>query len=112
MEIVATAVKSQMAGASWIRKMFEKGIELKKKVGADSLRDRRGVVFPILREGKRDIIFNSLPTYMGDRRELLAAAGIKNEHFIFTLEGPKEAQTVLAYHQKGLPLKKEVRRIK
>ena len=85
---------------------------LEKPVGADSLRDRRGVVFPILKEGKRDIIFNSLPTYMGDRRDLLAAAGIRNEHFIFTLEGPREAQTVLAYHQKGLPLKKEVRRIK
>ena len=85
---------------------------LEKRVGADSLRDRRGVVFPILREGGRDIVFNSLPTYMGDRKELLRAAGIGNEHFIFTLEGPKEAQTILEYHKKGLPLKKEVRRIK
>ena len=39
MEIVASAVKNQMAGASWIRKMFEKGIELKKKIGADNVFD-------------------------------------------------------------------------
>ena len=85
---------------------------LEKPVGADSLRDRRGVVFPILREGGRDIVFNSLPTYMGDRVKLLRDAGIFNEHYIFTVEGPKECETVLDYYKKGLPTKKEVRRIK
>ena len=85
---------------------------LEKPVGADSLRDRRNVVFPILREGGRDIVFNSLPIYMGDRKKPLIDAGILNEHYIFTLEGPKECQTVLDYYEKGLPTKREVRRIK
>lgn len=85
---------------------------LEKPVGADVLRDRRGVLFPILREGGRDIVFNSLPTYMGDRKKLLFDAGLRNEHYIFTVEGPKECQTVLEYYEKGLPTKREVRRIK
>lgn len=85
---------------------------LEKPVGTDRLRDRRNVEFPILNEGGRDIIFNSLPTYMGDRMKLLYDAGIRNEHYIFTLEGPKECETVLDYCEKGLPTKREVRRIK
>ena len=39
MQIVADEIRRQMAGASWIRKMFEKGIELKKQVGADNVFD-------------------------------------------------------------------------
>jgi len=39
MTVVAPAVAAQMSGASWIRKMFEKGIELKKQVGADNVFD-------------------------------------------------------------------------
>ena len=39
MEVVSAEIKNQMASASWIRKMFEKGIELKKKVGADKVFD-------------------------------------------------------------------------
>ena len=39
MEVVSAQIKDQMASASWIRKMFEKGIELKKKVGADKVFD-------------------------------------------------------------------------
>lgn len=39
MQIIAENVRRQMAGASWIRKMFEKGIELKKQLGADNVFD-------------------------------------------------------------------------
>ncbi len=85
---------------------------LEKPVGTELLRDRRGVQFPIIKEGGRDIIFNSLPTYMGDRKKLLADAGLLNEHYIFSTEGPKECETVLDYYEKGLPTKREVRRIK
>ena len=49
---------------------------------------------------------------MGDRMKLLKEAGIYNEHYIFSTEGPKECETVLNYYQKGLPTKREVRRIK
>jgi aspartate aminotransferase len=39
MQVVAKAIQDQMAGASWIRKMFEKGIELKQQFGADKVFD-------------------------------------------------------------------------
>ena len=37
--VVTQAVREQMAGASWIRRMFEAGIELKQKVGAENVFD-------------------------------------------------------------------------
>ena len=37
--VVTLAVREQMAGASWIRRMFEAGIELKQKVGAENVFD-------------------------------------------------------------------------
>ena len=85
---------------------------LEKPVGTEMLRDRKGASFPVLREGGRDLVFNCLPTYMGDRTRLLDEAGLYDRHYLFTLEGPKESETVLNYYKKGLPLKKEVRRIK
>lgn len=85
---------------------------LEKPVGTEILRDRRNVQFPVVREGGRDIVLNSLPTYMGDRMKLLHDAGITNMHYLFTVEGPKECETVLEYYEKGLPTKREVRRIK
>lgn len=85
---------------------------LEKPVGAPTLRDRKGVTFPILREGGRDLVFNCIPTYMADRRDQLKAAGIRNEHYIFTVEGNRESEAILEAYAKGLPTKKEVRRIK
>ncbi len=85
---------------------------LEKPVGAPALRDRKGVTFPILREGGRDLLFNCIPTYMADRRDQLKAAGIRNEHFIFTVEGKRESEAILEAYEKGLATKKEVRRIK
>jgi len=39
MRIIARGVQAQMANASWIRKMFEKGAELKKQFGAENVCD-------------------------------------------------------------------------
>jgi len=39
MQMIASGIQKQMAGASWIRKMFEKGLELKKEVGAENVYD-------------------------------------------------------------------------
>ena len=39
MQTVTNHIKQSMAGSSWIRKMFEKGIELKKQHGADAVCD-------------------------------------------------------------------------
>src|SRR5512138_3943327 len=39
MDIVNPAIRQQMQDASWIRRMFDAGLELKKRVGADSVFD-------------------------------------------------------------------------
>ena len=39
MQTVTNEIKKSMEGSSWIRKMFEKGIELKKKHGVDAVCD-------------------------------------------------------------------------
>ena len=39
MQTVTNQIKSSMASSSWIRKMFEKGMELKKEFGADAVCD-------------------------------------------------------------------------
>ncbi len=85
---------------------------LERKVGADSLRDRKGVVFPIVNEGGRDILLNSVPVYMADYHDKLKAAGIDSCHFIFTDEGQRGAEAVIQSYIKHLPTKKEIRRIK
>ena len=39
MQTVTTAIKNSMASSSWIRKMFEKGLELKRQFGEDAVCD-------------------------------------------------------------------------
>ncbi len=39
MQVIASQIQTQMANASWIRKMFEKGMELKKEFGAENVCD-------------------------------------------------------------------------
>ena len=39
MQTVTNQIKESMAGSSWIRKMFEKGLELKRQHGADAVCD-------------------------------------------------------------------------
>ncbi len=85
---------------------------LERQPGEGSLRDRRGAVFPLLREGGRTILLNSVPIYMADRRELLDSAGVRRRHFLFTTEGEREVQYLISCYRKGLGTKKEVRRIK
>lgn len=57
------------------------------RCGKAALEDRTGAKFPLLREfGHRNLLINSRPTYMGDRRAELRANNILHEHFIFTDE--------------------------
>ena len=76
------------------------------------LTDRRGVSFPVLREWEhRNVIYNSLPTSMSDRQDVLAKAGILSQHFIFSTETPNEVDEVIDLWQKGAALPYPVRRI-
>ena len=86
---------------------------LEKRLGVDALRDRRGVVFPVVREAGRDVVLNSAVTYMADKRADLDRAGLSEEHFIFTVESRFDAAAVIDAYEKRLPPPfKNVRRIK
>ena len=81
--------------------------------GKAILTDRRGVTFPVLREWEhRNVVYNSLPTCMSDKQEILERHGIVNRHFIFSTENKKEVEEIIRAHQKNLPVKDTVRRLK
>ena len=82
------------------------------EAGNARLTDRRAVDFPVLKRfGHRSAIFNSVPTYMGDKKEELARYRISHHHFIFSDESAAEIRRVLASYQKGASLNGQVRRI-
>ncbi len=74
--------------------------------------DRTGARFRLMREYQhRNLILNSTPTYMGDRREQLRAAGLLHHHLIFTVESEREAGAILDAFERGAPLPFGVRRM-
>ena len=82
------------------------------KSGKALMKDRRGFVFPIVRESDhRNIILNSLPTSMSDRPDELSRAGISDRHFLFYTESPTEVDGVIKAFKNALPIAEKVRRI-
>jgi len=80
--------------------------------GQNALVDRRRERFPNLQlPPHRNILLNSRPTVMSDRRADLARADIRAGHYIFTLESPAEVDRVIAAYQNGAPLQGPARRI-
>ena len=80
--------------------------------GEVQLIDRKGVKFPVVREyGHRNLVLNSLPTGMSDKKNVLDLSGITAQHFLFTVESAKEVDGVIAAYQKGTALPYPVRRI-
>ena len=74
--------------------------------------DRRGMRFAVCREYKhRNIIFNSVPVYMADRRDALSRHKIVGEHFIFTDETLSEADAVIRAYKSGAGRAGQIRRI-
>ncbi len=77
-----------------------------------TLKDRRGVSFPVLREWEhRNVVYNSLPTSMSDRLDALSRAGIVSQHFLFSTETPHEVDEVIEAFLHARPIKGQVRRI-
>ncbi|MBP5210111.1 MAG: U32 family peptidase [Clostridia bacterium] len=73
--------------------------------GGDALTDRTGARFPVRRcFAHRNLLFNSLPTYMGDRRAALDAAGLTCGCFLFSVEDAHEIERVAAAARAGKPL--------
>ena len=76
------------------------------------LTDRKGEKFPMMREIEhRNLILNSVPTYMGDRKNELESYRLKSCHVIFTVEGADEICSVLRSHSEGISLPCKVRRV-
>ena len=72
--------------------------------GAAALTDRKGVRFPVLREGAhRNIVYNSVPTYMADREDQLDVAGIRHRHFLFSVEKAQTVDRILRAYRDGEP---------
>lgn len=82
------------------------------KCGRSALIDRKGEKFPMIREfSHRNLIFNSIPTYMGDRGEELRAHRLGSHHLLFTVERGREICSVLRAHRFGEELPIRVRRV-
>ena len=79
-----------------------------------SLTDRMGITFPVRREfPHRSVIYNSVPTVMSDKSQLMTANNVLLQHFIFSSETKKEAGEIIEMYKNGTirPDLKNIRRI-
>lgn len=69
------------------------------------LKDKTGAEFPIMREyGHRNTVYNSVPTYLLDKRDNLK--GVSSSVLMFTVESEKEVCDILeAYQAEAIPRK-------
>lgn len=80
------------------------------KCGKAELSDRTGAGFPMARTfSHRNIIYNSVTTYMLDRLDELSAAGLNHRHFIISGESAKTAKSVIARAYLGAPVPEGVK---
>ncbi len=87
---------------------------LTKPVGANSLTDKTGTVFPVIKEAGYDILLNSVPLYMADKSNDLDNCGIRGRHLIFTTESKKEISSIVSLYQKkgkGVSVPTKIKRI-
>jgi len=85
---------------------------LERRLSVNQIKDRRGVVFPVIGEGGRDLVINSVPFYMADRQKELKEKAPSAQHFIFTTETKKEVLNVIRAYREGAPSSSPMRRIK
>ena len=77
-----------------------------------ALTDRRKISFPVLREyDHRNVIYNSLPTSMSEKSDLLEKAGLSARYFLFSIETPEEVDEAIKAFEAKTPLPFPVRRI-
>ena len=85
---------------------------LEKKVGASTLRDRCGMQFPVVREGERDVVLNSVPFYMLDREKDLKERGLESHHYLFTTESKADVERILSARKEKKSPNGAVKRMK
>lgn len=79
--------------------------------GRSALTDTRGARFPMLKtDGHRNLIFNSLPTYLGDSADISLSLASLGKHFVFSTESAAETDRVITAYQGRRPLPFPVRR--
>ena len=72
------------------------------KCGKAELSDRTGAGFPMARTfGHRNIIYNSVTTYMLDKQDELSLAGLNHRHFIISTENAGFARSVIEKARPG-----------
>lgn len=77
-----------------------------------SIKDRRGVEFPILSlPDCTNVIYNSVPLYMADKKNDLMRTGADAWHFIFSDESPEEVDRIIECYEKELPPTGQITRI-
>ncbi|MBQ3791751.1 MAG: U32 family peptidase [Clostridia bacterium] len=76
------------------------------------LKDRTGALFPLISDRCRTAVYNSVPTYMGDRPEELDRLGLAEGIFRFTDESAEEVSEILRSYRDHRPPKGNVKRIK
>jgi collagenase-like PrtC family protease len=82
------------------------------KCGKCSLVDRKSMKFPLLREyGHRNLLLNSVESYMGDKKPLLAQYNVRGEHFIFSTETPKRCAEIISAYKNGESIFENPKRI-
>ncbi len=65
--------------------------------------DRKGVSFPIISlPDCTNIVYNSVPVYMADKKKDLYEMGIQRGHFIFTTETKEECRDIIRRYKEGL----------
>jgi collagenase-like PrtC family protease len=80
--------------------------------GEATLVDRRGISFPLGRTyDHRTLIYNSAPTYMADKQDLLKKYNVGGYHFMFTTEAPREVDAVIRAYEQGSAATTPIRRI-
>ncbi len=76
------------------------------------LTDRRGARLPIRRAwGHRNIIYNSVPIYMGDKPDLITSALVGERRFFFTDETSAEVASVIEKYRFSKPFEGDMRRL-
>ena len=84
-----------------------------KCTGSSVLTDRTKAKFPIYAiPGCRSVIYNSVPVYMADRRDILNKTGAAAWHFIFTDEDSAAVDFIINSYKTGREPQKQFRRIK
>lgn len=85
---------------------------LEKDPETSLLCDRKGIKFPVLKEGGRFVVYNSVPFYMADKKKFLKEKGIEHQHYIFSVESPREIRLLIEDFKQGNEPKFAVKRIK